>query len=144
MTLRDRACDGPTGNRVPATRSQLDHEEPYPTGPTAAWNLAARSARTHQLKHHGWTPVRTPSSTVWFSPAGQVVEVPRHVGPPPGVDRDLHDRPRALPDPHHLAATDRMQLTAPPDDDAPPWLPTTEHAEDVPSTRVSDGSDAPF
>ncbi len=120
VELRDRFCDGPTGARVPARRAELDHDEPWPEGPTAAWNLVARSQRTHHLKHHGWTPLRTATSTLWFSPAGQLAETPRHTSAPPGIDSDPVHEPR-LPDPDELAHVDRQQLTTP--YDSPPWLP---------------------
>jgi hypothetical protein len=121
VVLRDRFCDGPTGARVAAARCDLDHDTPHPAGPTAAWNLRARSQRTHQLKHYGWTPLRTPSSTLWFSPAGQVVEVPDHAQAPPGLPNDVE-----LPDADELAALDRHQLEH--DDRQRPWLPASERA----------------
>ena len=140
VELRDRTCDGPTGSRTSARRCDLDHDTPYPHGPTAAWNLVARSRRTHALKHLGWTPVRTPTSTLWTSPAGQLVEVPRRVDPPPGVDAgDL----AALPDAGLLDEVDRQALAAPTDDDLPPWLPASERAAPVAWTWL-DGSDVPF
>ena len=55
IDLRDVFCDGPTGTAVPARRCHRDHNERWPDGPTAAWNLKARGERTHQLKHRGWT-----------------------------------------------------------------------------------------
>ncbi len=100
IRLRDRFCDGPTSARVTATRADLDHDDPWPAGPTAAWNLTARGRRTHQHKHHGWTPLRTATSTLWLSPAGQLVEVPRHTSPPPGTTtgtRRPTPRPRRAP-----------------------------------------------
>ncbi len=128
VALRDRFCDGPTGTRRTAARCDLDHEIAYPDGPTAAWNLVARARRTHQLKHRGWTPLRTPTSTVWFSPAGQVVEVPHLQVASPRVDDDA-----VLPDAEVLAALDAAQLQAL-DDTAPtrPWLPRSEREEPVP------------
>ena len=143
VTLRDRWDDGPTGSRVPARRSHLDHDQPWPDGPTAAWNLVARAARTHALKHYGWTPIRTASSTIWTSPAGQTVEVPHHTSPPPGIDRDPDTGPTAvtLPDPDELAAVDRAQLTAPTDDDLPPWLPTAERMQPTEWTWLGTGTD---
>ena len=51
--LRDRTCDGPTRSTTSAARCDLDHDPPHPTGSTAAWNLASRARRTHQLTHHG-------------------------------------------------------------------------------------------
>ncbi|MCU1692235.1 MAG: endonuclease [Frankiales bacterium] len=117
VVLRDGMCDGPTGARVAARRAHLDHDIPWPLGPTAAWNLVARGERTHLLKHRGWTPVRTPSSTLWFSPAGQVVEVPLAHEPLQPLESDA-----VVPDPvrlHQLEA----ELLRPPtlDDDPPDW-----------------------
>lgn len=125
VQLRDRFCDGPTGTRTSATRAQLDHDRPWPQGPTAAWNLVARAARTHQLKHHGWTQLRTPTSTLWFSPAGQVVEVPHHRQPPSGIDHDP-STPVALPDAEQLAALEHDQQQPRSPDDHRPWLPPAE------------------
>ena len=132
VTLRDRTCDGPTQPRSPAATCELDHETPHPIGPTAAWNLAARSSRTHHLKHHGWTPIRTPSSTIWTSPAGQVIEVPHHRRPSPGPDLDPAGRRAVLPEPHELAATDDYSLTESTPDDSRPWVPA--HRQAVPTT----------
>ena len=131
VTLRDRICDGPTQTWVPASRADLDHEKPWPDGPTAAWNLAARGRRSHVLKHHGWTPLRTSTSTIWISPAGQTIEVDRFQFPPPGVDAD-HDGwlgDVVLPDPDELHALDLDQLTPRDDDDLPPWLLRDERPE---------------
>jgi hypothetical protein len=129
VVLRDRHCDGPTGSSTPASRCDLDHTKPYPEGPTAAWNLAARSRRTHQLKHYGWTPIRTTTSTVWTSPSGQVVEVPCRTTSPAGPDSDATSVP-ALPDARLLAGTDADQLTAPTDEDRPPWAEPRAATED--------------
>ena len=72
------------------TLVDLEHDDvrdlprPDATGPTAAWNLIGRGRRSHGLKHRGWTPLRTATSTLWFTPAGQSVEVPHEldvVGP---------------------------------------------------------------
>jgi hypothetical protein len=128
VRLRDRVCDGPTQNWVPAARADLDHESAYPDGPTAAWNLAARGRRTHLLKHYGWTPLRTPISTIWISPAGQTIEVDRLQPAPPGVDQDTDgwQGPVSLPDPDQLHRLDVDQLTAPDVDDRSPWIPREE------------------
>jgi len=114
--IRDVFCDGPTGTRVPAARCHHDHERPYPNGPTAAWNLKARADRTHQLKHRGWFPLRTATSTLWFSPAGQLIDVPHHTGPPPDISPDAE-----LPDPDVLHELERELLRTPRPDDDPPW-----------------------
>ena len=117
--LRDRSCDGPTQPRTAAQQCDRDHDHAHPAGPTAAWNLVCRSRRTHQLKHYGWTPARTATSTTWTSPAGQVVDVPHPHRPAPGIDDDPELFDPTLPDPDELAAVD-AQLTAP-DDDEPPF-----------------------
>ena len=82
----------------------LDLAPPDPAGPTAAWNLVGRGRRTHGLKHRGWTPLRTATSTLWFTPAGQSVEVPHALdlaAPVPAggccrTRRALHDAEAAL------------------------------------------------
>lgn len=117
VDLRDQFCDGPTGTRVPAQRCDHDHDEPYPDGPTAAWNLKARAARTHQLKHYGWTPLRLTRSTLWFSPAGQIIEVEDEADPPPELDPQAE-----LPDPDELHRVDAAYLDAPTWDDVAPWV----------------------
>jgi hypothetical protein len=115
VQLRDGSCDGPTGTRVPATRCHLDHDRRYPDGPTAAWNLKSRAGRTHLLKHNGWTPLRTATSTLWFSPAGQLIDVPHHTGPPPELDHDAQ-----LPDPDEIDTFEAELLRPPGPDDIPP------------------------
>ena len=115
VVLRDRLCDGPTGARVDARRAHLDHDRPWPDGPTAAWNLVARGERTHVLKHRGWNPVRSGSSTLWCSPAGQVVEVPHSSEPLQPLDADA-----CLPDPAALFALEAELLRPPTRADEPP------------------------
>lgn len=105
---------------MPAVRCDADHDRRYPDGPTAAWNLVDRGRRTHVLKHHGWVPLRTATSTLWFSPAGQLVEIPREHQPPPRVD------PAGwLPDPDALHQVDAQLLHVPEDqpplDEPPPF-----------------------
>lgn len=113
VRLRDRFCDGPLGTLVPAAGSDLDHDQPHPGGPTAAWNLRARARRTHRLKHRGWLPVATRGGTEWTSPAGQLTASPhvRHPVAAPGPDARLAD-----PDELHALETEILQ---PPDEDRP-------------------------
>jgi hypothetical protein len=69
---RDQCCSGP-GCTMPASRCHLDHEDEYPQGPTAEWNLGDKSPRCHGAKHHGWTAERhAEGSTDWTSPTGRV------------------------------------------------------------------------
>ena len=142
VELRDRFCDGPTGTRRAASAAELDHDLPYPEGPTAAWNLVARATRTHQLKHYGWTPLRTPTSTFWFTPAGQVVEVPRQTSPPPGIDPDPTRAPE-LPEAELLAELDAAQLAGPQPDDYRPDIRTLP-PETTAWTWVHDDGPLPF
>lgn len=141
VRLRDRTCDGPIGTQVTAARCDLDHDRPWPDGPTAAWNLVARSRRTHGLKHYGWTPLRTRTSTIWCSPAGQLVEVPHARSVPPGIDTDPHQAP-VLPLPEALAAVDREALA--PAADHPPWLPAEEVDREPEWTWLQDDAACPF
>lgn len=128
VDARDRFCDGPTGTRVPARRADTDHDRPWPTGPTAAWNLVSRAGRTHQLKHAGWRPVRDGTGTTWTSPAGQVAFAPAHHHPPDPVPPDA-----ALPDPERLHA----------DDDCLLRLPGWAHLDDAVPRRERGGQGAP-
>ena len=71
VKTRDQRCSGP-GCTLPASRCHLDHEDEFPEGPTAEWNLGDKSPRCHGAKHHGWTADRRPDgSTVWTSPTGR-------------------------------------------------------------------------
>jgi hypothetical protein len=127
VEIRDAYCDGPTGRRVPAKRSDKDHEVRYPLGPTAAWNLVDRARRTHLLKHRGWIPFRTDGSTVWMSPAGQVVEVEHWRTPPPELDEHAE-----LPDPDLLHDIDAELVRVPTRDDDPPGKPAPEWNDEPP------------
>jgi len=74
IQFRDQRCTG-IGCSLPASRCHLDHETAYPEGPTAVWNLGAKSARCHRAKHAGWTvsrPNEGPGSATitWTSPLG--------------------------------------------------------------------------
>jgi hypothetical protein len=116
VDVRDMCCDGPTGTRVTAENCDRDHEQPYPAGPTAAWNLINRARRTHVLKHNGWTPLRTTTSTLWLSPALQIVEIPHQTGPPPDISSDAY-----LPDPTELHKLEAELLRPPGLNDEPPF-----------------------
>jgi hypothetical protein len=144
VTMRDRTCDGPTGSSVSARRADLDHDLAHPVGPTAAWNMVSRGKRTHQHKHYGWTPLRTPTSTLWISPAGQIVEVRRHVNAPPGVDPDERGRQPELPDADELSLMDRYQLRPPGTDDLPPWVPHDEQPDPVEWVWLAGEAPPPF
>lgn len=118
VRLRDRFCDGPTTSNRPAADADLDHGKPWPTGPTAAWNLAARTRRIHRLKHAGWRPVRTTTGTLWFSPAGQLFDVPHDRLVPSERDPEA-----GLPDAGALARLDSELCRPFEPSDEPPQLP---------------------
>ncbi len=129
--VRDRACDGPTQPRTRASRCDLDHDQAWPAGPTAAWNLVSRSRRAHQLKHAGWTPERSAAGTTWTSPTGVIVRVPTHRRPAPGIDHDPDGQLPALPDPDELHAVDTDSHT--PATDHPPVIaPRARDEDDLP------------
>ena len=75
--------------------------------------------------HYGWIPLRTPTGTLWTSPAGQIIQVPNHTSPPPGVDHDP-DLQAHLPDAADLDLLDLAQLQDADPDNSPPWLPDSE------------------
>jgi hypothetical protein len=88
VSARDPVCTFP-GCGVPASRCDLDHDEPWPRGPTDRRNLSPRSRRCHRYKTAGLWRSRTRTDSrghvtahEWTSPLGttQVVEVPRLPG----------------------------------------------------------------
>ncbi len=52
IVLRDGVCSGP-GCLRPASQCDLDHEKPWPEGPTSGTNLDPKCRREHALKGHG-------------------------------------------------------------------------------------------
>jgi Domain of unknown function (DUF222)/HNH endonuclease len=90
---RDTTCRFP-GCR--ASRNEIDHIKPWPTGATEPANLHLLCSRHHHLKHEaGWTVRRTPDGvTHWTSPTG------RHFDKPPDelpIDRTFADRQEPAP-----------------------------------------------
>jgi len=79
VVTRDGTCRG-IGCRIAATRCDLDHELPWPAGPTAITNLHALHQRHHDAKTHTDTTVVTEpdGTTVWTLPSGRVYRVPPH------------------------------------------------------------------
>jgi hypothetical protein len=71
VILRDRTCAHPYCTR-PARRTDLDHINEYPAGPTTTSNLAPLCRFHHRLKTHGgwnYTVIR-PGTYLWRSPHG--------------------------------------------------------------------------
>lgn len=101
VRLRDPGCDG-IGCSMPASRCELDHQEPWPIGPTSFDNLTPRSQRCHHAKHGGWTVVTDADGTShWTSPGGRTYTVGTRDRPPPVIA----PRPR-LPTPDELRRHD--------------------------------------
>ena len=87
VKLRDQRCPGP-GCTMPASRCDLDHEDEWPDGPTAEWNLGDKSRRCHGAKHHGWDVTRNADGTTdWTSPTGRTYTSRSAWLPPPRFAR---------------------------------------------------------
>ena len=85
VMLRDRQCVG-IGCARRASACDLDHEQRWPEGPTAAWNLSSKSRRCHRAKHSGWDVERTDTGdTRWTSPLGHHYDSPGVWLAPPDV-----------------------------------------------------------
>ena len=95
VDVRDRRCSGPGCG---STRTHRDHAEPWPAGPTAAWNLQRLSARCHRAKHAGWQVDRhDDGSTTWHSPLGRTYRRASPRARPPQVDLHAPSPPRRPP-----------------------------------------------
>jgi hypothetical protein len=95
LRARDRRCRFP-GCRTPATRCDLDHNDPWPAGTTNCDNLCCLCRHHHRLSHQapGWTMHRLPGGGLaWTTPSGDTITT--H---PPGygTDDDLPP-PRSSP-----------------------------------------------
>jgi hypothetical protein len=79
LLARDRTSTFP-GSTVPASRCDIDHNTPYPTGPTNADNLAPFDRRAHRAKTHAhYTAQRTPDGTTrWTTPTGHTYKTRPH------------------------------------------------------------------
>jgi hypothetical protein len=130
IDLRDVHCSGPGCS---TSRTDRDHYDPWPQGPTNAANLHRLSPRCHHAKHHGWHLIRHPDgSTTWHSPLRRSYPRPSPHSPPPRVDI-YADPPPLRPPPtpaHPWAVVDDEPIAAPeppqpplpePDDDPPPF-----------------------
>ncbi len=82
---RDPKCTYPGCNQQ-ARRSQLDHIQPWPEGPTDRTNLHPLCVHHHNLKTHGnWQVTRDQDSgeTTWTSPRGLTAKAPHPYTPMP-------------------------------------------------------------
>ena len=118
VDVRDRRCSGPGCG---STRTHRDHADPWPAGPTAAWNLQRLSARCHRAKHDGWTLDRHDDGSVtWHSPLGRTYQRPSPHFPPPKVDLLTESPPRRPPPRRRSPQTDDSTDARPPRQDDPP------------------------
>ncbi len=106
VRARDTRCVAPWCDR-PAQACDLDHTTPYPSGATAAANLAPLCRRDHRIKHETpWQLTQPePGQFVWSSPTGH-----RYARDPVPLMR---------PQPH--GDVDAATRAAPEPDDSPPW-----------------------
>jgi hypothetical protein len=105
VQVRDVTCTGVGCSRA-AGRCEVDHEIRYVEGPTAVWNLSAKSPRCHHVKHAGWQVTRNEDgSCSWTSPLGREYTRSSPWEPWPELPFDLTlpeptlDRPAGPPEP---------------------------------------------
>jgi hypothetical protein len=133
VRARDRRCRFP-GCRATARRCDLDHNTPWPAGPTSETNLCCLCRHHHRLSHQapGWTMHRLPDGGLqWTTPGGHTVTT-HPIGY--GTDDDLEGPPR----PDKATATDAAATATPP---PPPlsifeqlrrWPPPPPNPDDEP------------
>jgi len=113
VLVRDGGCTQPIcGN----PRVDLDHNIPYPHGPTSAGNLRSRCRHHHHLKQHPQCIARArPDGRIdWITPTGHIY--PEH---PPDLRPPAVGRPRPEP----RIGPESCDLEEQPDsaDDTPPF-----------------------
>ena len=70
----DGTCRAP-GCTVPAARCDLDHDVPWPHGPTDVGNLTSKHRQHHNLHTHGhWSVQREGGRVRWRTKAGRVYD----------------------------------------------------------------------
>ena len=84
VDLRDLYCCGPGCS---GSRTERDHLDPWPNGPTNARNLKRESPRGYHANHHGWTlRADDDGSATWTSPLNRSYWRPSPHSPPPKAD----------------------------------------------------------
>ena len=138
VDLRDAHCCGPGCS---SSRTDRDHLQPWPEGPTAERNLGRLSRRCHRAKHHGWTLVRHgDGSSTWTSPLGRTYDRPGPHAPPPRVDLWADPPP---PRPAPQAPPPRWAVGRVATDDAPDHASPANTSDTTATTDTSAGSDTP-
>jgi hypothetical protein len=130
VVARDGTCRG-IGCRVSAGRSDIDHQRPWPAGPTAVDNLDAKHRFHHRIKTHTDTTVRTDpdGTTVWTLPSGRTYRVPPHQVldhpdlDPPALRDAMHNLRDAIgQNPQNRGAPEEVSdPDPPPEPDIPPF-----------------------
>jgi hypothetical protein len=131
-----RAChDNLTGD-TPAC--DLDHDQPWPYGPTSAFNLVPLCRRHHRIKQLSWTKHRRPDGSIrWTSPTGRTWTTP---APHPTV-RATRDVPALRIDPRDAltqAELDRLMTALDPDGAHDEADPQPEPTADEPLRTTAD------
>jgi hypothetical protein len=98
VLARDGGCRTPGCGTTSASRMQMDHADPYPTGHSSTGNCGCHCTTCHQLKTAGYADVidaKSDGSCTWVTAWGQRIHVPpRSVLPP-----DPEPPPPAEPEP---------------------------------------------
>ncbi|KRF39471.1 HNH endonuclease signature motif containing protein [Terrabacter sp. Soil810] len=105
----DGTCRAP-GCTVPAARCDLDHDTPWPHGPTEVTNLTSKHRPHHNLHTHGHWPVRREGDRVrWRTKAGRLYDT----HPKDWLD-GVRNAPPSRPSTKPLAARDSIDPEPPP------------------------------
>lgn len=135
VRLRDSHCRFP-GCTIHTRSCDLDHAQPWPTGPTHPTNLLALCRRHHRIKQRpGWTVHLDPDGTAtWTDPTGhtQVTHPTNHLhGTDTTPTTSASPTPATSTTPPALADTDLTHPTAPTRHrdrhPPPPYHPLTDH-----------------
>jgi hypothetical protein len=109
LIVRRPRCEWP-GCGIRATRCDLDHDLPWPYGPTCACQVGPLCRRHHRVKQLGWTKHRTGDGAVrWTSPTGRTWTSPSPHQPPQAPVRQL---PALPPPPGPLERLSPVELDA--------------------------------
>ena len=93
LQVRRPLCEWP-GCGARAALCDLDHDLPWPYGPTCGCNLGPTCRRHHRIKQLFWTIQRTRGAAVrWTSPTGRSWTSPVPHEPPTPARRSLPDLP---------------------------------------------------
>lgn len=106
----DGTCRGP-GCTIPAARCDLDHDIPWPHGPTAIGNLTNKHRQHHSLHTHGhWSVTREADDVVrWRTKAGRT-----YLTRPKDWLEVVRDSPPPRDPPSHVEPTLPTQEDVPP------------------------------